>query len=131
MKIIHTVGKRKTATARATLRPGTGIIRINSRLLTTLPQNLSKAKITEPLLLAGDVKNTVDIKINVKGGGTNTQAEAVRLAIAKALAEYNKELKKTFLEYDRTFLVADVRRKETSKPNRQGKSRAKRQKSYR
>jgi len=131
MKIIHTVGKRKTATARATLRPGTGIIRINSKLLMTIPSDLPKAKIKEPLLLAGDIAKTVDIKINVKGGGTNTQAEAARLAIAKALAEHNKDLKKTFMEYDRTFLVADVRRKEPSKPNRQGKARAKIQKSYR
>ncbi len=131
MKIIHTVGKRKTAIARATLRPGTGVIRINSKLLSTMSANLSKSKIEEALLLAGDVRKTVDMKITVKGGGMNTQAEAIRLAIAKALAEFDKDLRKVFLEYDRAFLVADVRRKESSKPNRQGSSRSKLQKSYR
>ena len=95
MKIIHTVGKRKTATARATLRPGTGIIRINSKLLTIMPSSLSKSKIEEPLLLSGDVCKSVDIKINVKGGGENTQAEAIRLALGKALASYDKGLRKT------------------------------------
>ena len=87
----------------------------------------------EPLILAGDIVNKVDIDINVFGGGVNSQAEASRLAIAKALVEHTKseKLKETFLKYDRNLLVADVRRKESAKPNCHGQSRAKRQKSYR
>lgn len=131
MKVIHQSGTRKTAVARATLVAGAGVIRINSQLLSTLPQNIFRAKIEEPLLLAGDVAKKVNVNISVNGGGPNSQAEAIRLAIAKALAVFDKKLHTTYLEYDRAFTVADVRRKETHKPNCHGKARAKRQKSYR
>lgn len=131
MKVIHEVGTRKTAVARATLTAGAGVVRINSQLFSTLPQNIFRAKIEEALLLAGDTVKKVDIDVNVAGGGMNGQAEAIRLAIAKALAVFDKKLHAKYLEYDRAFTVADVRRKETRKPNCQGKARAKRQKSYR
>ena len=131
MKVVHQSGKRKTAVARATLTPGAGIVRVNSRLLSTLPDNIFRAKIEEPLLLAGDVAKRVNVTVNVYGGGSNSQAEAVRLAIAKALAQFDKKLRSIYLDYDRAFTVADVRRKETHKPNCHGKARAKRQKSYR
>ncbi|MCH8014397.1 MAG: 30S ribosomal protein S9, partial [Candidatus Dadabacteria bacterium] len=90
-------------------------------------------KLREPLTIAGDLANKVDIKVNVFGGGISSQADASRLAIAKSLIEYSKndKLKEQFLNYDRNLLVADVRRKEPSKPNRHGQARAKRQKSYR
>jgi len=131
MKIIHVSGTRKTARARATLKPGAGIVRINSQLLDTLPDNIFKAKIQEPLLIAGETAKKVNISINIKGGGPNSQAEAARLALAKALSTFDKKLHKAFLNYDRALLVADVRCKETHKPNRHGRARAKRQKSYR
>ena len=88
-------------------------------------------KIMEPLVLAEDIANQVDVDIDVCGGGVISQAEAARLALARCLVRYNKKLEKIFLTYDRNLLVADVRRKETHKPNRHGKARAKRQKSYR
>ncbi len=131
MKVIHQSGTRKTAVARATLVAGSGIVRVNSRLITTLPQNIFRAKIEEPLLLAGDVAGKVNVDVDVHGGGSNGQAEAVRLAIAKALAQFDKKLRAKYLDYDRMFTVADVRRKETHKPNCHGKARAMRQKSYR
>ncbi len=131
MKVVHVSGTRKTAVARATLVAGAGVVRVNSRLLSTLPQNIFRAKIEEPLLIAGDVAKKVNINVSVQGGGSNGQAEAVRLAIAKALAGFDKKLHPKYLEYDRAFTVADVRRKETHKPNCHGKARAKRQKSYR
>lgn len=131
-KIIQASGKRKTAIARATLKPGTGKIRINSKLIETIEPKLTRMKIMEPLLLAKDYLNKVNINVRVSGGGSMSQAEASRLAIAKALIEYSKgELKEKFDDYDWTLVVADVRRKETHKPNRHGKARAKRQKSYR
>ena len=73
-----------------------------------------------------------DIKVSVKGGGQQSQIEAARLAIGKAIVTYTKsaELRKTFLNYDRNLLIADVRRKEAYKPN-DSKARKKRQKSYR
>lgn len=131
VKIINTSGKRKTAIARATVAPGKGIVRINSTILSKYGSRLSRMKIQEPILLAGEVSGGVNINVSVAGGGPITQADAARLAIARALMKIDKKLEKVFLDYDRTLLVADVRRKETHKPNRHGKARAKRQKSYR
>lgn len=128
---IHVSGKRKRSIARATLRAGKGVVRINHLNVQMMNQHLPKMKILEPLLLAGPVAGTVDIEVSVRGGGIMSQAEASRLVIARALTQFDKKLEKPFLEYDRHLLVADVRRKETKKPNRHGKARAKTQKSYR
>jgi small subunit ribosomal protein S9 len=131
MKSIHISGKRKTAIARATLSDGNGKIRINDRLIDFYEPEISRHKLFEPVLLAGDSAKKVDIDVSVKGGGQTSQAEAARLAIARVLAAFDKKLEDVFLKYDRHLLVADVRRKETHKPNRHGKARAKTQKSYR
>ena len=133
MKVINTSGKRKRAIARVTLKPGKGTVKINNKLLDFYEPKLYRSKLREPLIIAGDLANKVDIKVNVFGGGISSQADASRLAIAKSLIEYSKndKLKEQFLNYDRNLLVADVRRKEPSKPNRHGQARAKRQKSYR
>ena len=130
-KLVHMSGKRKRAVARATLRPGKGRVRINNRLLDAYGTNLTRLRLKEPLLLAGDISAGVDIDVTVSGGGYSSQAEAARLAVARALTKYSKKLEKVFLNYDRHLLVADVRRKEAAKPNTHGKARAKRQKSYR
>lgn len=129
-KIIHAQGKRKKAIARATLYPGKGKVTVNGLLLPELSNNMVKLRISEPLIIAGDACNTVNIDVNVRGGGATGQADASRLAIARALVQHDGKLEKTFDEYDRLLLVADVRRKETRKPN-DSKARAKRQKSYR
>ena len=127
---IHTIGKRKQAVARATLRTGTGKVIINDRLLQSFTDHMTKLRIIEPLILAGELANKVNIDVNVHGGGVNGQADASRLAIARALVQHDGKLKKTFNDYDRLLLVADVRKNEVSKPN-DSKPRAKRQKSYR
>ena len=133
MKNIHASGKRKSAIARATLMQGSGLVRVNSIPIDFIEPKISRLKLKEPLILAGDVAGKVDIDVSVSGGGTTTQAEASRLAIAKALVIFTKsdKLKEVFLNYDRNLLVADVRRKEPAKPNRHGQARAKVQKSYR
>ena len=131
MKAIHASGTRKRAVARATLKAGKGVVKINNTLIDNYSQVMYRLKLMEPLLIAPEVSKTVDINVLVNGGGMSTQAEASRLAIGRALAKFDKKLEKQFLEYDRQLLVADVRRKETRKPNRHGKARAKRQKSYR
>jgi len=131
MKIIIAAGKRKSAIAKATIKPGKGRVRINNKLLAVIEPKIVQMKLQEPLLLAGDIAKDIDIKIRVSGGGYIAQAEAARLAIARALVKYNKKLEKPFLEYDRHLLVADVRRKEPHKPNTSKSARAKRQKSYR
>lgn len=131
MKIIQTSGTRKQATARATLRDGLGTVRVNSQSVQTYSSPFLRAKILEPLMIAGDLSNHLRIDLLVHGGGTNAQAEAARVAVARALVAYDKKLEKKFLEYDRQLLVPDVRAKETRKPNRHGKARSKVQKSYR
>ena len=133
MKAVHASGKRKRAVARATLKAGKGRVRINKTPLDLYEPKLVRLKLREPLILAGDVVNKLDIEVNVMGGGINSQAEASRLAVAKALVNYTKgsKLKEKFLAYDRNLLVADIRRKEVSKPNRHGQARSKVQKSYR
>ncbi|MAG52577.1 MAG: 30S ribosomal protein S9 [Nanoarchaeota archaeon] len=132
-KIVHIAGKRKRSIARATLREGKGVIRVNKLILDHYGNKLARMKILEPLEIAKELAPKVDINVVVKGGGWQSQAEASRLAIAKALVEYTRgdKLKKEFLEYDRHLLVADTRRNEPCKPNDSGKPRAKRQKSYR
>ena len=131
MKTIVVSGRRKTAVARATLSAGAGVVRINSKLLQTIAPATIRLKMQEPLIIAGDVAEKVNIAVNVMGGGSTSQAEAVRLAIAKALAIFDKKLHKEFLAYDRQLLVADIRQKEAHKPNCHGKARARRQTSYR
>lgn len=135
VNVLTISGKRKTAIAKATIREGTGIIKINHKPIETFPF-LRRLMLLEPLRIAQDVLKdklqTFDISINVKGGGVESQVEATRLAIARALVSFTKndELKKAYLNYSRSLLIADVRRKETRKPGR-SKARAKRQKSYR
>lgn len=127
-KVYVSSGKRKQAIARASVKEGKGRIRINGHLLETYTPELAKARIMEPLILAEDFAKGFDITVKVSGGGWQSQAEACRLAIAKGLvaASRGKQLKQTFLDYDRTLLVADVRRNEPHKPN-DSKPRKKRQ----
>ncbi len=132
-KVINTKAKKKSAVARAVLYyPGKGIIRINGFLLDAYTNNkYVRMLIEEPLILAGDLGKKVDIYVNVKGGGFMGQAVAARGAIAKALVEvFGDKLRKTFMEYDRTLLVDDVRQVEPKKPLGR-KARAKKQTSYR
>lgn len=94
MEVINTSGRRKCSVARAYVSKGTGIITINKRdykeyfktptLQYYVLQSLNNAKAV----------GEYDVKVNVNGGGTTGQAQAVRLAIAKALVEINPELKK-------------------------------------
>lgn len=132
-KILLASGKRKTAIARAIIREGKGRIRINKIPLEVYQPELARWKIMEPILLAGDdVISKVDINVKVEGGGIMGQAEAARMAIARALLEWTEDstLRKKLIEYDRTMLVGDPRRTEPKKFG--GRSaRARRQKSYR
>ncbi|MFH1511030.1 MAG: 30S ribosomal protein S9 [Candidatus Woesearchaeota archaeon] len=131
MKLTHVSGKRKSAIARATLCEGSGKVRINKVLIDVYEPKVARMKLREPLQLAGDIVQGLDISVTVRGGGTVSQAEAARLAIARALSVFDKKLESVFQKYDRHLLVGDVRRKETRKPNRHGKARSKTQKSYR
>ncbi|MEK6861745.1 MAG: 30S ribosomal protein S9 [Nanoarchaeota archaeon] len=131
-KVVHVSSRRKRAIARATLYEGKGVIRVNHQVLDTYQPKLARMMIQEPLLLAGDSANKVNIDVNVFGGGWHSQAEAVRGCVAKALVEFtkSKQLKTEFLSYDRHLLIDDSRVNEVSKPN-DSKPRSSRQKSYR
>jgi small subunit ribosomal protein S9 len=131
-KVVNTSGKRKTAVARATVLKGKGLIRINKTPLELYQPEVSRWKIMEPLTLAGDMANNINIDVNVKGGGFMSQANAIRTAVARGIIEFtdDAELKASYLEYDRSLLVNDPRRKEAKKPLGRG-ARKKRQKSYR
>ncbi len=130
--VIHASGKRKTAIARATiLKNGTGRILVNGLALDHYGSEFTRMRILEPLLLAGVQAGKLDVSVKISGGGLTGQADAARLAIGRALVELDAKLKPVFLEYDRQLLVADVRRKEVSKPNSLGAARSKKQKSYR
>lgn len=131
-KVVNVSGRRKRAIARASAWEGKGIIRINRHLLDTVEPELTKMRMMEPLMIAGDAAKKINIDVSVNGGGFQAQGEASRVAIAKALVEFtrSKQLKQEFLNYDRHLLVSDTRQAETSKPN-DSKPRAARQKSYR
>jgi small subunit ribosomal protein S9 len=132
MKIINTSGKKKTATARATLKEGKGVVRINKVLLDIYEPRLSRLKIQEPVEIAGEMIKSVNIDVVVSGGGTMGQTDAVRTAIAKGIVEWTGDtgLKEAFSEYDRNLLVSDHRQKEKKKFGGPG-ARSKYQKSYR
>ncbi len=130
--VIHLSGKRKRAVARATLkRNGTGRITINNLLLDHYGTALTRARILEPIKLAGKSAAGVDVQVRVQGGGVIGQADAIRLALGRAFVTLEPALRQVYLDYDRQLLVADVRRKEAGKPNHHGNARAARQKSYR
>lgn len=132
-RLVHMSAKRKTSVARVTVREGKGRIRVNNRPLELLKPDLAREKIVELLLLAGaDVRKRLDIKVDVRGGGFMSQAEAVRMAIARALVNWtrSKNLRNAFLSYDRSMLAGDPRRKEPKKFGGKG-ARKRRQKSYR
>ncbi len=131
MKQIVTSGRRKQSIARAVLSEGKGHITINTMNLEQYTPELARLKVQEPLLLAGDAAKKVDIAVTVNGGGIITQADAMRLAVARALVQYSPKLKETYLDYDRHLLVADIRVKESAKPNHHGQARARTQTSYR
>ncbi|MEM2888160.1 MAG: 30S ribosomal protein S9 [Candidatus Bathyarchaeia archaeon] len=132
-RVLVVSGKRKTAIARATVKPGKGRIRINNIPLEIYEPLIAREKIREPLIQAGDdVWKQLDFNIKVKGGGFMGQAEACRMTIANALIKWTKSshLRSMLLKYDRTMVVGDPRRKEPKKFGGPG-ARARDQKSYR
>jgi len=132
MKIINTSGKKKAATARASLKEGKGIVRINKVPLDIHEPRLARLKIQEPVEIAGDLLKGMNIDVVVSGGGIMGQTDAVRTAIAKGIVEWTGDtaLKEAYSEYDRNLLVSDHRHKERKKFGGPG-ARSKYQKSYR
>ena len=91
MEITNTLGRRKTAVARIYMKKGSGTITVNGRdYKEYFPLATLQYVITQPLALA-EVEGQYDIKVNLDGGGIAGQAEALRLAISRALVEINPE----------------------------------------
>ena len=91
MEVIHTIGRRKTSVARLFLSKGKGNIIVNKKdYLQFFPTATLQYKVNQPLLLTEN-EGSYDLKITVKGGGTNGQAEAIRLAISRALCKIDAE----------------------------------------
>lgn len=113
------IGKRKEAVAKASIKKGSGKLKINKVPAENLKPEMIKLMIKEPLIISGDLHKKVDIDVEVKGGGVVGQAEAARQAIALALLDFGgKKYKKMFEDYDRHLLVKDSRRTEPHKPSR-------------
>ncbi|MFO8051555.1 MAG: 30S ribosomal protein S9 [Thermoplasmatota archaeon] len=131
-KLVNTSGKRKSAIARATVKPGNGRVRINHKPIELMEPEIAKLKMMEPLVLAREMADQVDINVKVQGGGFMGQADSVRTAIARGLVEFfnDEELRERYLKYDRALLVNDPRRHLPKRPLGRG-ARKKRQKSYR
>ena len=91
MEIIHKIGRRKTAVARVYVSDGTGSITINKREFKNYFTTAGlQYKVLQPLTLTDHV-TSFDIKVNVFGGGITGQAEAIRLALSRAMVELNAE----------------------------------------
>jgi small subunit ribosomal protein S9 len=106
-------GRRKTSTARVFLRPGSGAMTINHKAFDTFfPTEALRTQIKQPLLLTETV-DKFDVLATVAGGGVSGQAGAVRLGIARALVEYNGELRKPLKTEG--LLTRDARAKERKK----------------
>ncbi|MFH1978062.1 MAG: 30S ribosomal protein S9 [Candidatus Aenigmatarchaeota archaeon] len=117
--IVFTIGKRRKAIARARFKPGKGIIKLNSKPIDKITNELVKLKIQEPLLVLGDEWKGYDVKINATGGGVLGQADAARQALARGFVEiFGDTAKEKFMSYDRNLLVYDPRRTEPHKPSR-------------
>ncbi len=131
--VTNTSGKKKTAIARATVRDGTGKVRINARPVELFDPETAKLKILEPFRVVDEpLRDSVDIDVTVEGGGVMGQADAARTAIARGLVQHTNdaELQDAYMEFDRSLLVNDVRQSETKKWGGPG-ARARYQKSYR
>lgn len=111
-------GRRKSSTARVYLRPGQGEFRINRRSLESYFKNLTQRMLVKQPFEVTETSGKFDTIVNVNGGGASGQAGAVRHGIARALLEYDGELRKTLKKSG--FLTRDSRIKERKKYGQPG-----------
>jgi small subunit ribosomal protein S9 len=111
-------GRRKTATARIFLRPGKGQITVNNRPFESYFANESARSYVRQPLLATEMADRFDVLILANGGGVSGQAGAARLGIARALIEFNSELRGKLKQLG--FLTRDPRAHERKKYGQKG-----------
>ncbi len=125
MSQINAVGRRKASVARVFMKPGSGKITINKRELKDyFPIEFLQQAMTEPIRFL-ELEDKYDIKVNVRGGGIKGQAEAVRLAIARALVKDNEEYKAELKAKKKDLFTRDARKVERKKPGLRKARRAK------
>jgi len=116
MEIVNTLGRRKTAVARIYVTPGKGSITVNERdIKEYFPSGILQLIINQPFASSSTI-GSYDVKINVSGGGQTGQAEAVRLAISRALCEINPEFRPALKKEG--YLTRDPRMVERKKYGR-------------
>jgi len=116
MDVLNTIGRRKTAVARIYVKAGTGEITVNGKdYKNYFPTEVLQLIVNQPFQVSA-VEGQYDLKVNVKGGGTSGQAEAIRLAIARALCEMNPENRPALKKEG--FLTRDPRMVERKKAGR-------------
>jgi len=114
----HGVGRRKTSVARVWMKAGSGAWQVNGRSVEDyFPRHSLQLHAQEPVI-ATELQDRFDVKVNVSGGGNTGQAGAVRLALARALVGYDEELRGKLRE--RGLLTRDPRQVERKKPGRPG-----------
>ena len=119
MEQTHALGRRKAAVARVYLSAGAGNVTINDRPLENFfPQDSLRYIVNQPFAVT-ETEGKFDVKVNVVGGGTKGQAEAIRLGIARALCEVDKEAYRPALKAA-GFLTRDAREVERKKPGQPG-----------
>lgn len=106
-------GRRKSSSARVYLKPGKGDIQINSRTIEQYFGRETSRRIIRQPLEATELNEKFDLNIKVKGGGMNGQAGAIQLGIARALLEYDQELRASLRQGG--FLTRDAREVERKK----------------
>ena len=122
MDIINTVGRRKTSVARLYMRPGKGSFVINGKELDKyFASELLRLIVEQPLKLV-DASSTFDYKVNIYGGGLKGQAEAIRLAVSRALVKNDEETRVVLKKEG--FLTRDPRMVERKKYGRRKARRA-------
>jgi small subunit ribosomal protein S9 len=111
--LTQTTGRRKEAIARARLRPGTGAFTVNGKPLEAyFPTAASQMVVAEPLVVT-DSRESYDVTATIQGGGVSGQAGALRMAIARSLAEIDPESRTTLKRAG--LLTRDPRKKESKK----------------
>jgi len=111
-------GRRKSAIARVFLRPGTGEWKVNGKGFDEYFVTEQQRVAAKRTLVVADLASTFDVVVTVKSGGVSAQADAVKMGIARALIEFNPELRKTLKAEG--LLTRDARVKERKKYGQKG-----------